>query len=204
MQVTKMTTDQNPRFKLHGLEGVLALQRPNSPHSTPLQVNCDRPSRICQGFSLHHQAALPLGRRLRRRLGRRAGPAAPRELLSRSVESRTRAASERRSGSAQAGRWATGQPHCATSRWHPTQPSRVRFAGLRPPLTAACFRLTRLPHTGTMGIPEVPEGPNVIGWVPRARLMRRYAPDIGPPLPCRSCRLRAGNLMVGCQEPARP
>jgi hypothetical protein len=33
----------------------------------------NRLPKICQGFSLHHQAALPLGRRLRRRLGRAVG-----------------------------------------------------------------------------------------------------------------------------------
>ena len=72
----------------------------------------------------------------------------------------------------------------------------------RPPaaLDRCLFPAYETAHTGTMGIPEVPEGPNVIGWVPRARLMRRYATDIGPPLPCRSCRLPAGNLMVGCKS----
>ena len=36
----------------------------------------------CQMFSLHHQAALAVGRRLRRRLGRRSGlrPSSPRQL----------------------------------------------------------------------------------------------------------------------------
>jgi len=37
----------------------------------------------------------------------------------------------------QAGRWAPGQFHCGTWDGVPTQPSRIRFAGLRPSLTAA-------------------------------------------------------------------
>ncbi len=54
----------------------------------------------------------------------------------------------------QAGRSAAGHCNCGTWLELPAQPSRVRSAGLRPPLTAACCGVPTLPpnESGTYGL----------------------------------------------------
>ena len=51
----------------------------------------------------------------------------------------------------QAGRWTAGHRHCEVLGWVETQPSRVRSAGLRPPLTAARCRVPHCPRTAQRG-----------------------------------------------------
>ena len=69
-------------------------------------------------------------------------------------------------GTRSASRPAARQPATSIVRrlcWRQTQPSRVRFAGLRPPLIAAFWGVRTLPHTGTYG--RVDKSSPICAWV---------------------------------------
>jgi hypothetical protein len=84
-------------------------------------------------------------RRLRRRLYRRSGPVGPsgkrRRLDVQRAPTPEANTGPREEMLIQAGRSATGQFHCCVPGGATTQPSRVRSAGLRPPLMTAAHRL---------------------------------------------------------------